>query len=136
MREELDTDLCCVLTRFQFKSVRDLMWMRRRFKQVTADARERQVPGLRQSALLFEGPKACFSLSIWDGPPLFSANVPSHIDAANNVFASLGFDDAGPQLWSTNWRLTSVSNNLNWPGFDLRSPAPDEGRRATTDDRS
>lgn len=98
-----------------------MLAMRRRFGRVAADARQRDVPGLRQSVLLFEGPRACFSLSIWDGLPLFSANVPSHIDAANSVFGSLGFDEAGAQLWSTTWQLSSVSSNLNWPGFDLSS---------------
>lgn len=119
--QDLDTDLCCVLTRFQFRNTRHMLVMRRRFRQVAADAQQRDVPGLRQSVLLFEGPRACFSLSIWDGPPLFSANVPSHIDAANSVFGSLGFDEAGPHLWSTSWQLSSVSSNLNWPGFDLAS---------------
>lgn len=117
----LDTDMRCVLTRFQFKSTSGLLRMRRRFLQVTADAQRLDVPGLRQSALLIESPKACFSLSIWDGLPLFSAHVQSHIDAANSVFGSLGFDDAGPQLWSTEWRLASISNNRNWPGLDLRA---------------
>lgn len=127
----LDTDVSCVLTRFEFKSPRELRRMRRRFHAVSADAQRLHVPGLRQSVLLIESPRACFSLSIWDGLPLFSAHVRSHIDAANSVFGSLVHDEAGPRLWSTNWQLTSVSDNRNWPGLDLTdAPARTPGTGA------
>lgn len=33
-------------------------------------------------------------------------------------------------LWSTKWRLSSVSNNLSWPGFDLRDTILDLGEEA------
>jgi hypothetical protein len=123
----MDTDLCCVLTRFQFRSTPHLLSMRRRYRRVAADAERLEVPGLRQSVLLLESPTACFSLSIWDGLPLLSANVPSHIHAANSIFGSLAHDDAGPQLWSTTWRLTSMSNNRNWPGCDLSDAITPDG---------
>lgn len=117
--EQTGADLRCVLTRFEFKSTRHLLRMRRRYHAMAAEAERLGVPGLRQSALLFESPTACFSLTIWDGLPLFSANMPSHIHAANSVFGSLVHDESGPRLWSTSWQLDSVSGNRNWPGCDL-----------------
>jgi hypothetical protein len=84
-------------------------------------ARDAEVPGLLKAAFLVENPTTCYSLSFWSQEPALSAHVPRHIDAANSVFGRLAFDpDQGPELWSTRWQLTSVTNNLHWPGFDLR----------------
>jgi len=47
--------------------------------------------------------------------------VPVHVDVANKVFGRLSKDpEFGPELWSTKWRLVSVSNNLNWSDFNFR----------------
>jgi hypothetical protein len=52
---------------------------------------------------------------------MFSPNVAGHIEAARRVFGRLSYEpERGPELWSTKWRLVSVTNNLNWDGFDLR----------------
>lgn len=67
----------------------------------------------------------CYSLSIWesqDAIPGFGTNVPFHVTAARRMLGRLAVDsDQRPELWSTKWRLMSVSNNLSWDGFDLRS---------------
>ncbi|MGH2559555.1 MAG: hypothetical protein ACRDJH_10855, partial [Thermomicrobiales bacterium] len=48
-------------------------------------------------------------------------NVPGHVEAARRAFGRMVFRKGrGPELWSTKWRLASVSNNLNWADFDLR----------------
>jgi hypothetical protein len=122
---EVDAPLICVLTRFGLRSARDLLHVYRDYRRVVETAREVQTPGLLRSSLLIEPPRACYSLSIWRDIRAitdFGTNVPAHVDAANAVFGRLSFDrERGPELWSTKWRLVSVSNNLNWGDFDLRS---------------
>jgi hypothetical protein len=84
-------------------------------------ARETSTAGLLRSAFLVENPTTWYSVSIWSGYPDFSSQVPLHVDAARRSFGRLAFDpDRGPELWSTKWRLISVTNNLNWDDFDLR----------------
>jgi hypothetical protein len=91
------------------------------YRRLLRDAQELSPPGLLHSAFLVESPRSCINMSVWSTEPFFSAAVPSHVDAANRVFGRLQFDaDRGPELWSTGWRLETVSNNLNWRGFDLR----------------
>ncbi|HEX8083311.1 MAG TPA: hypothetical protein VF529_03410 [Solirubrobacteraceae bacterium] len=115
-----DPPVFCALTRFGLRSPRHLLTLRRQFSTVAGDAERRGVPGLLRSAFLVENASTCYSLSIWSGEPYISALVPSHIDAANGVFGKLALDETrGPELWSTQWKLVTVSNNLNWDGFDL-----------------
>jgi hypothetical protein len=110
----------CALTRFGLRGPRHLMALRRQFSAVARDAERQRVPGLLRSAFLVEDASTCYSLSIWNSEPYISALIRSHIDAANGVFGRLSFDDErGPELWSTQWRLVTVTNNLNWNGFDL-----------------
>ncbi|HVR96578.1 MAG TPA: hypothetical protein VMW27_08190, partial [Thermoanaerobaculia bacterium] len=84
-----------------------------------------RVPGLLRTAFFVEGLTACYSLSLWADPDaiaVFGRDVPEHVDAARRVFGRLAISPrGGPELWSTKWRLTSVSNNLNWQDLDLRS---------------
>jgi hypothetical protein len=83
-----------------------------------------QTSGLLRAAFLIENLKTCYSLSIWasyDAIPQFGTNVLYHVVAGNKIFGRLAKNqDGGPEIWSTKWRLTSVSNNLNWADFDLR----------------
>ncbi|HET7091413.1 MAG TPA: hypothetical protein VFL17_22505, partial [Anaerolineae bacterium] len=95
------------------------------YRRVVRQAAQTQTPGLLRAAFLIEDPTTCYSLSIWtswDAIPRFGTNVPRHVEAANRVFGRVCFSkDRGPEIWSTKWRLTSVSNNLNWEDFDLRA---------------
>lgn len=85
-------------------------------------ARRRQVPGLLKATFLIEDPRTCYSVSVWDREPVFSAFVQEHIDAVNKVFAHLAYDEArGPELWSTTWRLDGISHNQQWDDLDIIS---------------
>lgn len=118
----VEAPVYCVLTRFGLRGARFLPATYRDFRRVAAGAARADVPGLLRFAFLVENPSTCYSLSLWSEPPLFSAAVPEHVQAARGVFERLNFSpEAGPELWSTQWRLASVTNNLNWDGLDLRS---------------
>lgn len=84
-----------------------------------------QVPGLLRSVFLIENLTTCYSLSLWsrwDDIPIFGTRAPYHVRAARSVFGRLQMSKyGGPELWSTKWRLTSISNNLSWEDFDLRA---------------
>ena len=120
----VDVPLVCTITRFGLRSARHLMPSYRDYLGVVRAARETRTPGLLRSAFLVENPTTWYSLSIWaerDAISHFGTNVLGHVDAARRIFGRLAFEaDRGPELWSTKWRLLSVSNNLNWGDFDLR----------------
>jgi len=117
----VDAEVYCALTRFGLKSARHLAPTYREYRAVLRAARGSAVPGLLNAAFLVENPTTCYSLSFWSQEPALSSRVRRHIDAANRVFGRLTIDPVrGPELWSTRWRLSSVTNNLNWEGFDLR----------------
>ncbi len=94
------------------------------YRHIIADTKATQTPGLLRSAFLIENPTTCYSLSLWTGIddiPHFGTNIPYHINAARRAFRRVSFQkDRGPEIWSTKWRLMSVSNNLNWGDFDFR----------------
>lgn len=111
----------CVITRFGLRSARDLLPTYLDYRRVAREAA--RTPGLLRAAFLVEGPAACYSLSLWasrDAIPHFGTNVLSHVAAGNRVFGRLATNCGRPEIWSTKWRLDSVSNNLNWADFDLR----------------
>jgi hypothetical protein len=117
----VESDVRCSVTRFGLSSPRHLLPTIRDYRQVLRSADERGSFGLLRSAFLIESPTSCVSFSVWSGEPMFSANVPRHVEAARHMFGRLKFDpERGPELWSTQWRLSSVSNNLNWGDLDLR----------------
>jgi hypothetical protein len=117
----IEAPITCVLTRFGLRSARDLLPTYRDYRRIIREASG--MPGLLQSAFLLEPPTACYSLSIWDtldSIPYFGIAAPSHVAAGNRVFGRLAMNNGRPELWSTKWRLVSVSHNLNWDNFDLR----------------
>lgn len=117
----VDAPITCVLTRFGLRHAHHLPPTYKAYRRLTTEVRRQSPPGLLRSAFLLENPSTCWSVSIWSGPPEFSAAVPQHVDAARDVFGRLSIDEErGPELWSTKWRLASVSNNLNWADFELR----------------
>lgn len=121
---EVAAPIVCQMTRFGLRSPRHLWPTYRDYRRVIVDARAKHVPGLLRAAFLIERPATCYSISIWenaDAIPIFGSEVPVHVDVGNRIFGRLAIDpDRGPELWSTKWRLQSVSSNLNWDDFDLR----------------
>jgi hypothetical protein len=121
----VDAPVTCVITRFGLRSAGHLLPTYLDFRKVVEQARGVATPGLLQTAFLIENSTTCYSLSLWaeqDAIPVFGTKVPAHVDAARRAMGRLAFDpDRGPELWSTKWRLVSVSNNLNWADFDLRA---------------
>jgi hypothetical protein len=118
----VDVPIVCTLTRFHLRTARHMLPAYREYQRVVRAARDAETPGLLQCAFLLENPVTWYSLSIWserNAIAHFGTNVPRHVDAARAFFPRLTFDPM-PELWSTKWRLDSVSNNLNWRGFDLR----------------
>ena len=120
----VDVPIYCVITRFGLRSPRALLPTILDYRHVATQASRTRTPGLVRSAFLIEDARTCFSLSIWtpwEAIRWFGTNVPIHVDAARKVFSRLAFTpERGPELWSTKWRLASISNNLNWGQFDLR----------------
>jgi hypothetical protein len=119
----VDVPIVCTLTRFGLRSARHLLPAYRTYQRVVRDARESETPGLLQCAFLVENPWTWYSLSIWserNAIAHFGTNVPGHVYAARAFFPRLAFQPA-PELWSTKWRLDSVSHNLSWGDFDMRS---------------
>ena len=84
----------------------------------------RGIKGLLHAGFLVEGPRTCYSFSLWsdEGAILeFGTFVTSHVHAARHAFRSTFRKDLQrPEIWSTQWQLSAASNNLNWEGVDLR----------------
>lgn len=121
----VDGPMVCVITRFGLRGIWQLWATYWDYRRVVRQAHATHTPGLLRSAFLIENLRTCYTLSIWADPgdiPHFGANVPEHVMAGNRCFGRLAFHPGrGPELWSTKWRLASVSNNLNWEDFDLRA---------------
>jgi hypothetical protein len=121
----VDVPISCVITRFGLRSARSLLPTYLDYRNTVREAEQTNTPGLLRSAFLIENPTTCYSVSIWasrNDIPAFGTNVPSHVSAARKVFGRVFLSKyGGPEIWSTKWRLTSVSNNLNWADFDLRT---------------
>ena len=116
----VDSEIYCMITRFGLRRPWHLVAARREFNQLAAAGS--MVPGLLDAVFLVEDPTTFHSVSLWSRPPSLSEHLERHVDAANRVFGRLVFDpERGPELCSTTWRLTAVTNNLNWGRFDLRS---------------
>lgn len=129
--ERVDSDVMCVITRFQVRSVWGLLRFYRSFRHVRAESRD--VSGLIASLFLVENLHTCYTLSIWRDETAilqFNTRVVAHVHAANACFGDLDIVDRRPRLWSAQFRLFAVSStNLRWQGVDLTS-AP--GRTAPT----
>lgn len=120
--ERVESTVTCVLTRFRVRSIWDLFRFYRTFRRVRRDARH--IRGLLHAGFLIEGPRTCYSLSLWadEGAILeFGTFIESHVHAARHAFrATFRKDLQRPEICSTQWKLTAASNNLNWEGVDLR----------------
>jgi hypothetical protein len=123
----VEVPIVCSITRFGLRNARSMLPSYLSYRRVRQAARESSVDGLLRSAFLIENANTWYSFSIWSGDPAFTAQVPAHLDAVRNAMGRLSFEpDRGPELWSTKWRLVSVTNNLNWRDFDLRGLIVDQ----------
>jgi len=117
---KVDTNISCVLTRFRVTS----FWALLRCYQYSRRVRKasQDVPGLIATAFLIENFHTWYSLSLWESEAAilnFNSNVHPHIRAASSVFGYLAKTRKGPELWSAQFDLAAVSNNLRWSGAKL-----------------
>lgn len=121
----VDAPVVCVITRFGLRSPLFLLPTYLDYRRVVRQAKATRTPGLLRSVFVVENLRACYSISIWEefgAIPQFGTNVPLHVAVARRAFSRVAFRRThGPEVWSTKWRLASVSNNLNWEDFDLRA---------------
>lgn len=119
-RDGSQQDIRCVLTRFGLRSRRFLLPTYLDYRGLARQIAVNRPPGLLRFAFLVENPTTCYSVSLWNARPLFSAAVPEHIDVVRRMFGRLEIDEErGPELWSTTWRLAEASSNLNWDDLNL-----------------
>jgi hypothetical protein len=120
--ERVSSKVTCVITRFQVRSVWDLIRLYRLYRRVRRDARQR-CSGLLHAGFLVEGLRTFYSLTLWtdDAAILeFGTYVDSHIRAAGHgLRATFRPEVERPEVWSTQWNLAAVSQNLNWEGVDM-----------------
>lgn len=121
--EVVDSGATCVITRFQLRSVWDLVRLYFLYRRVRRDARQR-CAGLLHAGFLVEGLRTFYSFTLWtDDAALmeFGTVVDSHVRVASRgLRATYRPDVARPEIWSTQWKLAAVSENLNWEGVELR----------------
>lgn len=117
------SDIVCQITRFGLRRPFDLVRTYLDFRRTRR--RARHVPGFLCATFVLEDARTCYTLSLWRDLRAiadFGTSTPEHLAAARQVMGRLRFQrDRGPELWSTKWRLLSVSSNLNWGSLDLRS---------------
>jgi len=115
------SEVSCVLTRFRLRSIISLPLFYLAFHRVRRHA---TVPGLIKAAFLIESPRICYTLSLWadDQAIMRFSERAIHVATANWSLAHLYRRDLQRvELWSTQWRLHALSNNLNWDEVDLRA---------------
>jgi hypothetical protein len=120
----VDVPIICVITRFGLRSIRYLLPTYLDYRRFLEQAKAVQTPGILRAAFLIENPTTCYSFSLWANwaaIPHFGTKVPYHVEAARAVWKRTTFTkEKEPEIWSTKFRLNSISNNLNWEDFDLR----------------
>jgi hypothetical protein len=118
--ECVDSDVVCLITRFEVRSLWSLFLTYRAFRRVLRGSAS--VEGLLSASFLLEDRRTCFMLSIWREEAAmlaFNATVHEHIHAANACFRRLVLRKGRPQLWSAILKLWAVSpRNLRWQALD------------------
>jgi hypothetical protein len=118
---EVATTVVLVITRFGLRNPVLLLATYLDYRRALRQAKS--APGLLRSAFLVESLTSCYSLSIWDSResiPRFGTIADEHVKAARRVLGRVKKNAGrGPEVWSTKWLLTTVSNNLRWDNFDL-----------------
>jgi hypothetical protein len=122
-----NTNITCVITRFQVRSPLALLRCYRSFRRVRAHSKD--VRGLMATVFAIESPRVCYTLSMWQDEAAilqFNTTVLEHVRAANGCFRDLDRNGGKPMLWSARFRLSSVSAfNRSWLKREcwLRGPA-------------
>jgi len=115
----------CVLTRCRLRHGWDLIFVYRDFHRVLRQLKSAGIPGFLGAAFLIENLHTVYFLSFWDSLltiARFGSAVPAHVDAVRRIFRRAArTPDGQPEVWSTQWELHTVSNNLNWRGIDWRA---------------
>jgi hypothetical protein len=121
--ERIDSKVTCVITRFQLRSARDLFRLYRLYRRVRREARQR-CSGLLHAGFLVEGLRTFYSFTLWKDDAAvveFGTVVDSHIRVAGHgLQATFRPELQRPEIWSTQWRLDAISENLHWEGVDVR----------------
>jgi hypothetical protein len=119
----VNTNISCVLTRFELRSRWSLIPFYHAFRRVRRASKK--VEGLIKAVFLVENLRTCYTLSLWenDWAMVSFGNVYEHVRAANSAFGpTYRHDLQRAEIWSAQFRLWAVScHNLNWQGVDLRS---------------
>lgn len=120
---KVESDVACVITRFEVRSTVALLRFYWSFRRVRAQSR--RIPGLLASLFLIENRRTCYTLSLWQDEAAilrFNTQVVAHVHAANACFRDLATVDRRALLWSAQFKLFAVSpNNLRWRGVDVMS---------------
>jgi hypothetical protein len=85
------------------------------YRRVRQDVR--RVRSIKRSAFLLEDPRTFVILNVWEGEAgllEFGTISHAHVDAARQAFLRARFHGECPEVWSTEWRIAAVSNNLSW----------------------
>ncbi|GFE85027.1 hypothetical protein GCM10011487_70270 [Steroidobacter agaridevorans] len=122
----MDSEVMCVITRFEVRSITALVRLYRSFRRIKAHSKN--IEGLIATRFLIEGPRTCITLSLWkNGGAIlqFNTRVVAHVQAANACFRDLDRGNGRAHLWSAQFKLFAVSpHNLNWDGVEVTSPQP------------
>jgi hypothetical protein len=116
--ELVETPFYCVLTRIRLRHFWTLPPVVLFYLRVRQQAL--QVSQLKRCVFLIEDVHTFFILSVWEGEEGFidfGTRVASHVDAAALAFFKVASRDKKPEIWSAQWQLYAVSNNLNWGGL-------------------
>ncbi|GBD08836.1 hypothetical protein HRbin22_01078 [Candidatus Thermoflexus japonica] len=112
----------CVLTRCRLRHAWDIIFVYRDFRQVFRQLKSTGIPGFLGAVFLIENLHTVYFLSFWDSLltiARFGSAVPAHVEAVRQIFRRAArTPDGQPEVWSTQWELHTVSNNLNWQGMD------------------
>lgn len=113
---EANTQITCVMTRFEVRSLGGLLRLHRSFRRVRANSKD--LPGLITCVFLLENLHTCYTVSFWQDEAAiirFNNRSLEHIKAGNRCFRYLRRSNGSASLWSAQFRLSSLSGcNTNW----------------------
>jgi hypothetical protein len=124
---KVDYPLFCSITRVEVRWPWMLVSARVRFRQVRRQSH--QIPGLLRSLFLVESPRTFLILSVWhreEGLLQFATSITTHHHAIRKMMRNARIVDGYPAIWSTQWKVWAVSNNLNWGCRDAWLPLTKE----------
>jgi hypothetical protein len=114
--ERANTQIVCLMTRFEVRSLRGMLRLYRSFRKVREASR--QQPGLIATRFLLESTHTCYTVSFWKNEAAiwqFNTDCVEHIEAANRCFRDLRRSNGKVCLWSARFRLSALSDfNANW----------------------